>query len=250
MHQFFDSIVDIYDDTRGLPKDTMTAVIDAMIDELKDCERILELGVGTGRFAGPLQRRGLDVVGIDISSAMLGKARSKGLEDLVMGDACSLPFKDSSFDSIISIHLLHLVEDCENAIREMKRVARKELLSVLYTRSDFEAMEEYKEALNKCGYYLRLPGILEKRIKDFVHPKREIQITPFEDMHTIRERLRLLEERKHSYTTSVPAQFHECGIRYLREKFHDRMDSHYSSEIELVSWDLTDLPAVFAGDRK
>lgn len=42
------------------------------------CERpILELGVGTGRVAIPLARSGFDVWGIDISEAMLERARCK-----------------------------------------------------------------------------------------------------------------------------------------------------------------------------
>src|SRR5262245_3888526 len=36
--------------------------------------RVLELGCGTGRIAFPLSRAGIDLVGIDRSSAMLSRA--------------------------------------------------------------------------------------------------------------------------------------------------------------------------------
>ncbi len=248
MTQFFDTVVDIYDETRGLPKDTMRAVIDAMVDELKDCKKVLEIGIGTGRFAEPLQRRGISIMGIDISPAMIEKARSKGLVNLVMGDVRSLPFKSSSFDSIISVHVLHLIENCDAALREMKRVASGELLSVLYKRSDFGVIEEYKAALNKCGYTLKQPGVCESAIKNMVTPIREVQIEPFKEIHTIRKRLELLAERKHSYTYSAPAKAHECAIEYLRDKYADELDSHYSSDIEVVVWNIADLPESFPLD--
>jgi SAM-dependent methyltransferase len=39
--------------------------------------RVLELGIGTGRLALPLARRGLDVVGVDSSPAMVERLRAK-----------------------------------------------------------------------------------------------------------------------------------------------------------------------------
>jgi SAM-dependent methyltransferase len=54
---------------------------------------VLELGVGTGRLALPLSRRGLDVTGVDASVAMLDRLRAKpGAERLrlVEGDMADL----------------------------------------------------------------------------------------------------------------------------------------------------------------
>jgi cyclopropane fatty-acyl-phospholipid synthase-like methyltransferase len=39
--------------------------------------RALELGIGTGRIALPLARRGVDVHGIDLSRAMVARLRAK-----------------------------------------------------------------------------------------------------------------------------------------------------------------------------
>src|SRR5262245_5199229 len=38
---------------------------------------VLELGVGTGRLAGPLARAGHDVTGVDLDPAMLERARRR-----------------------------------------------------------------------------------------------------------------------------------------------------------------------------
>lgn len=49
----------------------------AVLRELAQGGRSLELGIGTGRVALPLQRSGLTVEGIDASEAMIARLRSK-----------------------------------------------------------------------------------------------------------------------------------------------------------------------------
>src|SRR3954453_7828592 len=56
------------------------AVIGPVVDPLADLAdggRALELGIGTGRIALPLARRGVRVHGIDLSAAMIDRLRSK-----------------------------------------------------------------------------------------------------------------------------------------------------------------------------
>jgi len=48
-----------------------------------DCRSVLEPGCGSGRVLEPLARRGLQVVGIDRSAAMVELARARGLEAVV-----------------------------------------------------------------------------------------------------------------------------------------------------------------------
>jgi SAM-dependent methyltransferase len=48
-----------------------------------DCRSVLEPGCGSGRVLEPLARRGLQVVGIDLSVAMVELARARGLEAVV-----------------------------------------------------------------------------------------------------------------------------------------------------------------------
>jgi SAM-dependent methyltransferase len=55
---------------------------------------VLELGVGTGRLALPLAERGLEVVGIDASEAMVARLRAKPGGDrvrVVLGDFAAVP---------------------------------------------------------------------------------------------------------------------------------------------------------------
>jgi SAM-dependent methyltransferase len=62
------------------------AVVDSTVDFLADLAgqgSALELGIGTGRIALPLARRGVPVHGIDLSPAMVARLRAKpGAEDI------------------------------------------------------------------------------------------------------------------------------------------------------------------------
>ena len=67
-----------YDDDESPMFDA--AVIGATVDvlaELAGTGRALELGVGTGRVALPLSRRGVPVHGVDLSQAMVARLRAK-----------------------------------------------------------------------------------------------------------------------------------------------------------------------------
>jgi SAM-dependent methyltransferase len=71
------------------------AVVDPTVDflaELAGTGRALELGIGTGRIALPLARRGVEVHGIELSRAMAARLREKpGGEEIpvVIGDFAS-----------------------------------------------------------------------------------------------------------------------------------------------------------------
>jgi SAM-dependent methyltransferase len=246
MSSFFDFIAPIYDETRGLPKATMDEVIEVIAGELKGNKKILDLGVGTGRFAYPLQKIEIDVVGVDANSTMLRKARSKGLENLVMGDACALPFRDGTFEVIISVHLLHLIENYHLALKEISRVGTGNLISVLYTNSQFQVFEEYKNALVNFEFSLETPGFGEMGLKEGVDPVKVVTMEPFESLLRIGERIELLENRKHSYTFKTPEGVHEKAITFLRNKFADLLDVHAKSAIEIVFWDLADISESFS----
>ena len=68
-----DRIAGIYDD---LYREVDEEAIERLA-EFAGEGRALELGIGTGRVALPLHRRGVDVAGIDASPAMLDKLRAK-----------------------------------------------------------------------------------------------------------------------------------------------------------------------------
>jgi SAM-dependent methyltransferase len=75
---FDDRVAASYDGSAAEMFDT--AVIDPTVEflvELVGTGRALELGIGTGRIALPLARRGVPVHGIDVSEAMVSRLRAK-----------------------------------------------------------------------------------------------------------------------------------------------------------------------------
>jgi 2-polyprenyl-3-methyl-5-hydroxy-6-metoxy-1,4-benzoquinol methylase len=90
-------------------------------------KRVLDVGCGDGAYALSAAERGAQVVGVDTSRRMLDAAReraaSKGLEiDLREGDVQRLPIDDASFDIVLAVTVLCIVNDATEATREMARV--------------------------------------------------------------------------------------------------------------------------------
>ncbi len=97
--------------------------------ELKQESRVLEVGVGTG-LALPLYPRDCDVVGIDITEAMLRQGEKRiqkhGLSraSLQQMDATRLAFGNNSFDSVMAAYVISTVPDPKTVLDEMIRVCR------------------------------------------------------------------------------------------------------------------------------
>ena len=69
-----DRIAEVYDDLHGSLDPT--AAVERLF-ALADGEAVLELGIGSGRVALPLARRGLEVHGIDASQSMVDRLRAQ-----------------------------------------------------------------------------------------------------------------------------------------------------------------------------
>lgn len=85
--------------------------------------KILDNGCGTGVHAPLLGIEGGDVVGLDISAGMLGKAKLR-ISKLLLGDAQRLPFKDQSFNVIFARSLLHHLPYPEKGLSEINRILK------------------------------------------------------------------------------------------------------------------------------
>lgn len=132
-------------------------------------ETSLEIGVGTGRFAGPL---GIDV-GLDPSLRMLERARDRGVEGVV-GVAEALPFADATFDTATLVTTICFVDDVPRTLAEARRVLATDGALVVgyidresplgrqyqatkahnpfYSEATFVATDELVEALTTAGF--------------------------------------------------------------------------------------------------
>jgi demethylmenaquinone methyltransferase/2-methoxy-6-polyprenyl-1,4-benzoquinol methylase len=91
--------------------------------------RVLDVATGTGEQALSFAMRAAEVVGVDLSDAMLDIARRKNqLPNITFqqADAVALPFPDESFDvACISFALHEMPRSIRHrALREMRRVVR------------------------------------------------------------------------------------------------------------------------------
>ena len=86
-----------------------------------------DIGAGTGFIAEGLIRKGLRVIAVDRSPAMLAELRRKlpgRAVDCRLGEAEDLPIPDETVDYVFANMCLHHVEDPSRAIREMARVLK------------------------------------------------------------------------------------------------------------------------------
>ena len=125
----FDRAASFYDATRALPAGVTEQIRDKLVQELaiRPDWRMLEIGIGTGRIAMPFINAGYNYWGVDISSEMLHVLLHNftALQPtLIQGDVMRLPFHDASFDALLTMHVLHLVNDWQATLREAVRVLR------------------------------------------------------------------------------------------------------------------------------
>ncbi|MDQ2049309.1 class I SAM-dependent methyltransferase [Natronolimnohabitans sp. A-GB9] len=151
-----DDVAEEYDDKRFsqggqlIDRREKEAVLEAIMP-VED-RNILEIACGTGRFTVMLAEQGADVVGLDISAAMLQQGRKKsqnaeleGTLEFLRGDAGRLPFPDDHFDTVIAMRFFHLADDPKAFLEEMRRVSRDQIVFDTFNR--FSARSVYNWAL-------------------------------------------------------------------------------------------------------
>lgn len=102
---------------------------------IRDGESVLEVAAGTGLMFQEILKRNPNGrnVGVDVTEAMLEKAREKaqatGVKsfELSVGDAYALRFKDESFDVLVNNYMFDLLpeKDFEHVLGEFQRVLKK-----------------------------------------------------------------------------------------------------------------------------
>lgn len=96
---------------------------------LSSAERLLDVGAGSGDLAVKAlqQAHGLSVVACDFTPEMITIGRQRPAADgidWVLADAENLPFKDETFDAVVSGFLLRNVSSVERTLSEQYRTLR------------------------------------------------------------------------------------------------------------------------------
>ena len=89
-----------------------------------------DIGAGTGFITEGLIERGVKIIAVDQSEAMINKMKDKFREkdsiDYRIGESENLPIENDSVDYVFSNMYLHHTESPLKAIREMARILKKE----------------------------------------------------------------------------------------------------------------------------
>lgn len=97
--------------------------------DLRSGERVLDIAAGNGNVTLAAARRWCDVVATDYVPALLDRAmeraRAEHLDiEIQQADAEALPFRDGSFDVVVSTFGIMFTPDQQKAAAEMARVCR------------------------------------------------------------------------------------------------------------------------------
>lgn len=104
-------------------------------------QTMLEIGCGTGHFTRWFSEQGLQVIGLDLSPAMLAEAIRLGSPPCALGDALALPFPHNAFDLVVMITTLEFVADPIQALSEAMLLARSGLILGVLNRHSWLAWQ-------------------------------------------------------------------------------------------------------------
>lgn len=163
--------------------------------------RVLEIGAGTGANLGFYGAGVREVVGIEPVETMLEKARrvaggtTHGVPMvLTTGDACSLPFADCEFDTVVACLVFCTIPQPEKAASEAFRVLRPggRLVFFEHVVSPRQSIRTWQQRVNPvwrklaCGCEITRDtralfadaGFRYDVIDEFIHPKVPALVAP------------------------------------------------------------------------
>lgn len=151
-------------------------------------ETILDAGCGTGVFTLDILSTEAGIVGLDISFPMLRRAREKAQRypfTPVLGDIAHLPFREGSFDKVVSITAIEFIADARSAVAELFRVTKQGGVIVVANLNSLspwavrrtEAAKKgdsiFRKAHFRSPYDLRSLAPVEGEVKTAIHFLKE-----------------------------------------------------------------------------
>lgn len=94
--------------------------------------QLLEVGFGNGQTLRRMQSLGWSVQGVEFDPVAVNNARASGLK-VYQGDLGSQHFPESSFDAVVSSHVIEHLHDPEGFLRECRRVLKRGGSLLIYT---------------------------------------------------------------------------------------------------------------------
>lgn len=284
----FDPVAHAYDQTRGYPPGIAQQIAATLEQSARATEQttFIEVGVGTGRIAIPLASLGHNYTGVDISQNMLAQLASKLLAQgweayeqpwgsradetapgshhvsrftsvdpaaslrLVRSDITTLPFPDASFDVAVAVHIFHLVDGWQQAVREALRVLRPGgLLLHCWDDHDDTSLEAiagtWIDIVEELGGNARRvgpesPRVVSTWLREQGLPVEELSLVRWETTTTPRRAVERIGSRLWSRTWLVPDDIFATSIQRLTAWATDhfgaeRMDTPHTRVSQFVA---------------
>ncbi|TNF47439.1 class I SAM-dependent methyltransferase [bacterium] len=160
----YDRFADRYDDWFSVNRHVYESELEAVRRMLPEGGTGIEIGVGTGRFAGPLDI----TMGVEPSQKMREIARKRGIE-VISGIGEALPLKNSLFDFVLMVTVLCFLDDVEGSLREVHRVLKPSGAVVIgFIDRDTPIGKTYEERKEKSLYYKKAHFLSAKEVTDLL----------------------------------------------------------------------------------
>jgi len=251
----FDRAAEFYDETRDAGDEIVMWTVGLLEREFAGRGRALEIGVGTGAVALPLTERGVDLVGMDVSTAMMAKlvakAGGRAPLPLVQGDATRIPMRDGSVAGAYARHVLHLIADWRTVVSELCRVVGDGvvLVDVGGRASDawlelWDAMQLGPEA-DPVGLDVARDGVrvLDEAFTASGGVLRGVEEIVREDRDTVAQAFDEIGRRSPSWTWRVPDatldRSIELGTAWTLDRY-GTLDVHLQDEYQ-IRWRIYDV---------
>ena len=142
---------------------------------------VLECACGTGLLTVPMAQKCKKLIATDLSSGMLRQATKKvaNYPNTKVGkvNILKLPFKENAFDVVVAANVIHLLDEPEKALSELKRVCKpkgKNILPVYINREKKNSVVAAK-LLSVIGVKFFRQFSLES-YKDFIASHNLLQV--------------------------------------------------------------------------
>ena len=221
-----DRIAGVYDELY-MPVD-VTERVD-ILAELVTVGRALELGVGTGTYALPLAARGVDVHGIEISTAMVERLRSKegGVEMPVsIGDFADVDVEGAFSLVFVINNTFFMLSSQEEQIRCFQNVASHlDEFGVFLVHAFVPDVSMFDQGQR---LHASLPDLASVRLDVSVHDAIR-QVVDFRHLHLTEEGIRIYPGRlRYAWPSELDLMARLAGLR-LRERWADWKRSPFTS---------------------